>query len=57
MSKYIAKQTIGSFAIGDEVKGLSDERIKQLIELGAVTVEEVKQAAKPAAKTVKKDQI
>ncbi|WP_288773739.1 hypothetical protein [uncultured Psychrobacter sp.] len=55
MSKYIAKQTIGDFAIGDEVKGLSDERIKQLVELDAVTVEEVKQAAKPAAKTVKKD--
>ena len=55
MSKYIAKQTIGKFTIGDEVKGLSDERIKQLVELDAVTVEEVKQAAKPAAKTAKKD--
>lgn len=40
MGKYIAKQSVGKFRTGDEVKGLSDERIKQLVELDAVTVEQ-----------------
>ena len=33
---YLAKQTIGQFKIGDKVKGLTDERIKQLLEIDAV---------------------
>ncbi|AWL28978.1 hypothetical protein DJ533_10575 [Acinetobacter defluvii] len=36
MSKYIAQQSIGHFMPGDEIKGLSDERIQALLVSGAI---------------------
>ncbi|MHA3079648.1 hypothetical protein [Acinetobacter sp. ANC 5502] len=48
MEKYIAQQSVGCFRIGEEVKGLSDERIQALLASGAI-VELVKtKAAQPA---------
>ncbi|MHA3051149.1 hypothetical protein [Acinetobacter sp. ANC 4640] len=44
MAKYIAQHSVGSFKIGDEVKGLSDERIQALLASGAI-VELVKTKA------------
>lgn len=36
MPKYIAKQSIGHFMPGEEIKGLSDERIQALLASGAI---------------------
>lgn len=36
MTTYIAQHSIGSFKTGDEVTGLSDERIKALLASGAI---------------------
>ena len=41
MPKYIAKQSVGNFLPGDEIKGLNAERIQALLASGAV--EEYKQ--------------
>lgn len=34
--KYIANQSVGQFKTGDEVTGLSDERAKELLAIGAI---------------------
>lgn len=34
--KYIANQSVGRFATGDEVLGLTDERAKELLAIGAI---------------------
>ncbi|MFV5592782.1 hypothetical protein [Acinetobacter junii] len=36
MPKYIAKQSVGNFLPGDEIKGLNEERIQALLASGAV---------------------
>lgn len=36
MPKYIAKQSVGNFLPGDEIKGLNAERIQALLASGAV---------------------
>lgn len=36
MPKHIAKQSIGQFMPGDEIKGLNDERIQALLDSGAI---------------------
>lgn len=36
MPKYIAKQSVGNFLPGDEIKGLNAERIQALLVSGAV---------------------
>ena len=50
MTKYIAQHSVGSFKIGDEVKGLSDERIQALLASGAI-IEIVKAKATQATTT------
>ena len=52
MAKYIAKQSVGRFRLGEEVTGLTDDRAKFLIEEGAI--EEVKTQAKVESKTESK---
>ena len=47
MPKYIAKQSIGQFMPGDEIKGLNDERIQALLVYGAI--EEYQEPEKPKA--------
>ena len=41
MQKYIAKQSIGQFMPGDEIKGLNAERIQALLASGAIEEEKV----------------
>lgn len=36
MSKYIAKQSVGRFRLGEEVEGLTADRVKFLLEEGAI---------------------
>jgi hypothetical protein len=36
MSKYIAKQSVGRFRLGEEVEGLTADRAKFLLEEGAI---------------------
>ncbi len=36
MPKYIAKQSIGQFMPGEEIKGLNDDRIQALLVSGAI---------------------
>lgn len=47
MSKYIAKQSVGRFRLGEEVEGLTADRAKFLLEEGAI--EEVKDQEKSKA--------
>ena len=47
MQKYIAKQSIGQFMPGDEIKGLNPERIQALLASGAI--EEEKAPEQPKA--------
>ena len=47
MQKYIAKQSIGQFMPGDEIKGLNAERIQALLASGAI--EEEKALEQPKA--------
>ena len=47
MPKYIAKQSIGHFRPGDEIKGLDAERIQALLASGAI--EEYQEPEKPKA--------
>jgi len=47
MPKYIAKQSIGHFMPGDEIKGLNAERIQALLASGAI--EEEKAPEEPEA--------
>ena len=47
MPKYIAKQSIGQFMPGDEIKGLNAERIQALLASGAI--EEEKAPEQPKA--------
>ncbi|OTG87216.1 hypothetical protein [Acinetobacter sp. ANC 3832] len=45
MPKYIAKQSIGQFMPGEEIKGLDADRIQALLVSGAI--EEYKEPEKP----------
>ena len=47
MPKYIAKQSIGQFMPGDEIKGLNADRIQALLASGAI--EEEKAPEQPKA--------
>lgn len=47
MPKYIAKQSIGQFMPGDEIKGLNADRIQALLASGAI--EEEKALEQPKA--------
>lgn len=52
MTKYIAKQSVGHFGLGDEVTGLTEKRAKELLEGGAIeAVEDTKSDDKEPAKT------
>lgn len=57
---YIAKQSVGEFRLGQEVKGLTDDRIKFLLAEGAIekviskSKPEPKADAKPEKTTTKK---
>lgn len=46
MPKYIAKQSIGHFMPGDEIKGLNDERIQALLASGAIEEEKAPEQPK-----------
>jgi len=46
MPKYIAKQSIGQFMPGDEIKGLNAERIQALLASGAIEEEKVPEQPK-----------
>ncbi|ATO20619.1 hypothetical protein BS636_13525 [Acinetobacter sp. LoGeW2-3] len=47
MPKYIAKQSIGHFMPGDEIKGLEDKKLQALLTSGAI--EEAKAKEEPKA--------
>ena len=47
MPKYIAKQSIGHFMPGDEIKGLEDKQLQALLASGAI--EEEKASEQPKA--------
>ena len=47
MPKYIAKQSIGQFMPGDEIKGLNDDRIQAL--LASEAIEEYQEPKEPKA--------
>ena len=47
MPKYIAKQSIGHFMPGDEIKGLEDKQLQALLASGAI--EEEKAPEQPKA--------
>jgi len=47
MPKYIAKQSIGQFMPGDEIKGLNEDRIQALLATGAI--EEYQEPEEPKA--------
>lgn len=49
MSKYIAKQSVGRFRLGDVIEGLDNDSAKSLLAEGAI--EEVKESVKAAPKT------
>ena len=46
MPKYIAKQSIGQFMPGDEIKGLNAERIQALLASGAIEEEKAPEQLK-----------
>lgn len=46
MQKYIAKQSIGQFMPGDEIKGLNPERIQALLVSGAIEEEKAPEQPK-----------
>ena len=46
MPKYIAKQSIGQFMPGDEIKGLNEDRIQALLVSGAIEEEKVPEEPK-----------
>ena len=46
MPKYIAKQSIGQFMPGDEIKGLNADRIQALLASGAIEEEKVPEQPK-----------
>ena len=46
MPKYIAKQSIGQFMPGDEIKGLNPERIQALLASGAIEEEKAPEQPK-----------
>lgn len=48
--KYFAIGSIGTFLPDDEVVGLDDERLAELVELGKVRVEQGKAESKSTAK-------
>jgi hypothetical protein len=41
MPKYIAKQSIGHFMPGDEIKGLEDKQLQALLASGAIEEEKL----------------
>ena len=47
MPKYIAKQSIGHFMPGDEIKGLEDKQLQAILVSGAI--EEEKASEQPKA--------
>ena len=46
MPKYIAKQSIGHFMPGDEIKGLEDKQLQALLASGAIEEEKVPEQLK-----------
>ena len=48
---YIAKQSVGEFRLGEEIKGLNDERIKFLLAEGAIEKVVSKSKLEPKADT------
>jgi len=46
MSKYIAKQSIGHFRPGDEIKGLEAKQLQALLASGAIEEAKVKEESK-----------
>ena len=46
MPKYIAKQSIGHFMPGDEIKGLEDNQLQALLASGAIEEEKVPEQPK-----------
>lgn len=46
MAKYIAKQSIGHFRPGDEIKGLEDTQIQALLVSGAIEEEKAPEKTK-----------
>ena len=46
MPKYIAKQSIGHFMPGDEIKGLEDKQLQALLVSGAIEEEKVPEQPK-----------
>lgn len=46
MPKYIAKQSIGHFRPGDEIKGLEDKQIQALLVSGAIEEEKASEKTK-----------
>lgn len=48
--KYFAIGSVGTFLPNDEVTGLDDERLAELVELGKVRVEQGKAESKSTAK-------
>ena len=46
MPKYIAKQSIGHFMPGDEIKGLEDKQLQALLASGAIEEEKVPEQPK-----------
>ncbi|CEI50791.1 hypothetical protein [Acinetobacter bereziniae] len=46
MPKYIAKQSIGHFRPGDEIKGLEDKQIQALLVSGAIEEEKAPEKTK-----------
>ena len=49
MPKYIAKQSIGHFMPGDEIKGLEDKQLQALLASGAIEEEKVPEQPKADA--------
>lgn len=54
MTTYIAQHSIGTFKTGDEVTGLSDERIKALLASGAIAEPKEAEAVESESDKLKK---
>ena len=54
MTTYIAQHSIGSFKTGDEVKGLSDDRIQALLASGAIAEPKEVEAVESESDKLKK---
>ena len=54
MTTYIAQHSIGSFKTGDEVTGLSDDRIKALLASGAIAEPKEVEAVETESDKLKK---